>query len=153
SFGVRGFRRYVVDSQGATLAYVDSSITPVFTTRDWRAVENRLFSSDGVVIDPLVPGVVATIPNIPINALLTYDPSIGRVFFLVPSGANWIVQAYEAASLIPAGQMTIFNVGGTPSSMIRWGPNGLAFRTDADRLYVVKTSLIPTNPAADVQLA
>src|ERR1041385_720099 len=149
SYGVRGFRRCAVDAQGVTLSYVDSSVTPAFSAREWRAVENRLFGSDGVVIDPLVPTVLAKIPNLPQNSLLTYDATIQRVYYLVPSGANWNLQSYEASSLSPAGTMTIFNVVGTPSSLIRWGEAGLAFRTDSNRVYVIQTSLVPTNPPAD----
>ena len=153
SYGGRGFPRFRVEADGVSADYVNTTITPVFQARDWRAVENRLFGSDGVVIDPLVPAVVDSIPSIPLNSLLTYDSTVRRVYFLVPSGANWIVQAYEAASLIPAGTMTISNVVGTPSSLIRWGQSGLAFRTDSNQLFLIKTSLVPTNPPADLSLS
>src|SRR6185369_10675118 len=33
---------------------------------------------------------------------------------------------------------------GTPTSLLRWGPNGLAFRTTANQLFIIQTSLIPS---------
>ena len=153
SFGYQGLRRLIVDGQGLTTAYIDNSITPPPYSRDWKAVGDRFFGSDGTVIDPLVPQLISMIPNIPANSPLTYDPAIQRVFYLVSSGANVIVRAYEPASVVPAGSLTISNVVGQPVSLIRWGGVGLAFRTDADRFYLLKTSLIPTNPPADIELS
>jgi len=84
--------------------------------------------------------------------LMCYDATINRFFYLIPSGSTWILQAYEATSLTFAGNITITGVSGTPSSLIRCGTDAFAFRTDANQLFLIKTSLISTNPLADISV-
>jgi uncharacterized repeat protein (TIGR01451 family) len=153
SWGFAGFRRFTVDPSGVSADYVDSTLTPGQWTRTWRAVDDRLFGSDGIVINPLLPQVIDTIPGLPVNSLICPDAELGLVFYLSPTGTNWLLRAYEADSLAPAGMVALSGVSGTPSSLIRWGENGLAFRTDASQVFLVRTSLISTNPPADVALS
>src|SRR5207244_3495982 len=50
----------------------------------------------------------------------------------------------------PVGEIAIGGVIGTPTSLVRWGTNGLAFRTNGDQLFLVQTALIPSpDPVPD----
>ncbi len=145
-----GFWRVAVDNSGAALVYATTQITPlVRPPGEIRFAGGLIYNNYGGVIDPQQPSRVGTVPNLPTGTLLTVDEALRRVFYLLPGG---VVQAYELGTLLPAGAFSISGISGTPTSFTRWGANGLAFRTSAGQLYLVRTSIIPTNPPADVAL-
>ena len=96
------------------------------------------------------------------SGLAVPDSILGRVFILGQTSpqvgtSNYTIESFNQTSFAAIGSITIQNVGGTPTSFIRWGNNGLAFTTriggTADfigtgpgQLYVVSGSFV--DPAA-----
>src|SRR6185369_16116113 len=54
------------------------------------------------------------------------------------------LKAFDINTFVPLGETTIGGVVGTPTSLVRWGTNGLAFRTTGNQVFLVQTSLIPS---------
>src|SRR5262249_9487557 len=73
----------------------------------------------------------------------------GRAYFLTgsQSSTNYSVtlRAFDLSTFLPLGTLTISGVNGSVSSLVRWGSNGLAFRSDGGQLFLIQTSLVPSN--------
>jgi uncharacterized repeat protein (TIGR01451 family) len=151
--GGTGFFRMRVDSQGATPLDSDTALLGSFNSVELELAEGWLYSTDGSVIDPVAALATGRIPAITGAAAVVYDAPTRRLFFLQAGTPNYILRTFEAGSLLSLGTMDIPGVAGTPSSLVRWGADGLAFRTSADQLFVLRTSLVPTNPPADLALS
>jgi hypothetical protein len=41
-------------------------------------------------------------------------------------------------------------VAGTPTSLIRWGTNGLAFRTTSSQVYIIRSPLVQPQANSDL---
>ncbi len=68
-----------------------------------------------------------------------------RVYVLSPSGAGdnaHILRAFSPSSYRFMGELKIENVNGAPGNLVRWGTDGLAFRTSGGQIYLVQTSLV-----------
>ena len=79
------------------------------------------------------------------------DAAAQRVFYLVQNN-GWQIKAYHMQSRLLLGKHSITFVTGTPSSLIRWGTNGLAFRSSSNQLVVIRSPLIAADAAADIAL-
>ena len=70
----------------------------------------------------------------PYAGLAAIDSAQGRVFFLGQTTgqqgtSTYTLQAFDQKGLNLLNSLTIPNVQGTPTALIRWGTNGLAFTT------------------------
>ena len=151
SYGGQGFRRYAVDAQGASQIYADTSITPFQSARHWKSVDTRLFGSDGVIIDPIAPKIIATVPGISANAVACYDAGRGRFFYLTLSN-TWVLCSFDARTLAPLQTLIVTNILGTPSSLVRVRDDGFAFRTDAGQLFILRATAAGFGAVADLAL-
>ncbi len=154
SWGFQGLRRFIIDASGASVEYVDTTITPGQWTRGWKAVDQRFLGSDGVILNPATPRIVSAIPDIPVNSLMCADALRRRIFYLSPIGFGaWTLRAFDSLTFAPLGNFTIRGVTGAPSSLIRVGDDRLAFRTDANQLLLVRTLLAGQGAPTDVGLS
>ena len=62
------------------------------------------------------------------------------------------MHAYDPSTLGLIGSLSITNVLGTPRSLVRWGPDGLAFCTSSNQVIVLRTLLLPSGPASDLAI-
>lgn len=150
NFGTGGFRRYNLTASGATLVDSDTTLLPTLTPLDLDWGEGRIYSSVGRVIDPETRQLLASIPNLPTGSLVRYDAPTARVLFLSPGVSSATLRVYDAPTLLPVGSTTIPGAVGTLGSFVRWGADGLAFTTSSNQLWILNTSLLPTNPPADI---
>jgi uncharacterized repeat protein (TIGR01451 family) len=150
--GAVGFLRLQVDNQGVTFLDSDSALLGNFNGIGLEYAQGNLYSTAGPVIDPLAEVAIGRVPGITNSAAMLFDPSTRRLFYLQMGASNYVLQAFEAGSFLPLGNLSIPGVLGTPSSLIRWGADGLAFRTSGDQLFILRTSLVPTNPPADLAI-
>jgi sugar lactone lactonase YvrE len=107
-----------------------------------------IVSSAGQVIDASSSSLLGTFANAASNAFVS-DKSVGRAYYLVRDSVpnTWILKAYDINNFNLIGTLTISGVAGDADALRRWGTNGLAFRTTANQVFFVQTSLIPTpNP-------
>jgi hypothetical protein len=78
---------------------------------------------------------------VPYSGLVVPDGSDERVFYLTGSGSTWTLSSLNISNLQLVGFVTITNISGTPTSLVRWGTDGLAFRTTGGQIYLVRTIL------------
>jgi uncharacterized repeat protein (TIGR01451 family) len=139
-----GFTRMVVDSNGVSVVDSTGGLISGFGV-DMRFDGGKIFATSGTVVNPTNRTVVGSIP---VSGPVCPNVSIGRVFYL--SGST--LHAFDPNTFVEVGSITISGVSGTASSLIRCGADRLAFRTTGGQIFVVRTSLIPTQPPADLQV-
>src|SRR5207237_853251 len=76
------------------------------------------------------------------QGLVLPDGAAGRVYFLTAYGS--ILKAFDRNTFLPLGTLNIPGIKGTPSSLIRWGSNGLAFRTSGNQVFLIQSALVPS---------
>ena len=130
-----GLLSITIDSSGATA----SGLGLIRTYDDQIHFDaGRLYTSGGEVIDPLSAVVVT---NLPYSGLVCPDSPSGKLFYLTVSGSIGTLHAVNVSNFIETGNVTIPNISGTPTSLIRWGVDGLAFRTTGGQVFLVRTTL------------
>jgi hypothetical protein len=102
-----------------------------------------LYASTGRVVDPEAGRLVGTFPGVHSPALVRPDTATGRVFFLTVGPATELL-AYDARQFVLRDQVRLPGVPRKATSLVRWGPDGLAFRTD-ERIYLIRSSVIPVS--------
>lgn len=149
-----GFFRMAVDASGVSVIDVQNT----FSTGgaliegfnvDIRFNGGRIYATNGRVIDPVNRTILGTfvLPSAFGNSVApdTAAPT-GRVYFLANS-SGWTVRAYSQTSAEPpAAIMSVPGAGATDSasSLVRWGSNGLAFRTSGGKVFVINSAaLVP----------
>jgi hypothetical protein len=92
------------------------------------ATTQLIYGDDGEVINPATGGKAGEFAT---YGLGVPDGKLGVMFFLSSSlsGNQCTLSWYDINHFTPIGSMTIKNVVGTPTHLIRWGSNGLAFTT------------------------
>jgi len=133
-----GFRRIGIDASGATL--LSDTRDTVVTYSDWEIKygAGRLFTPGGRVFDPVAGTNITTVPY---SGLVAPDETDSKVFYLAGSGSVWTLYALDITNLQMTGSVTITNVSGSPSRLIRWGTDGLAFRTTGGQVFIIRTFL------------
>jgi hypothetical protein len=97
----------------------------------------RFYATSGRVIDPeglVIEGSYA-IPSPPGAQLVEVDDDAGVAYFL--SGSRLL--SFDRDSLAPVAEpFPIVPLMGTPSRLIKWGTDGLAFRTSQNELHFLR---------------
>lgn len=146
------FHRMTVNASGVSLVDVFDSFRGDLISGfgvDIKFDGGRIYTTSGRVIDPEARTVVGTFsfPSTSGGILVKPDATIGRVLFLTRDGVipeTYSIRAFDRITLQQLGSLEIPGVSGTPSSLIRWGTKGLAFRTSGNQVFIVQdSSLIP----------
>ena len=135
---------------------MDFSVLTNWPGRDFKYNNGRIYTDTGDVLDSSTYNVVGSFTRNgnPANdgSNVRVDPASRKVFF-VAGGANdstASIKAYDMTSLTFLGSIDIPNLGiptAVPpyaryTSLIRWGSNGLAFRTSSNEVIILKSPLI-----------
>jgi len=147
----RGFCRYAISGQGITLLD-NATVLPYGTSIDIKSAEGLLYTSLGIVVDPVTREQVRTIPGITNNSPLCYDEATKRVFYLMPAGSSAVLLAVDAVTMVPLGSRSVSGFSGAPADLVRWGADGLAFHTSSGLVAVLQSSLVPSDPSTDLRL-
>jgi hypothetical protein len=133
-----GFRRISIDTGGANL--LSDTRNTVVTYPDWEIHygAGRMFTPGGRVFDPVAGTNIATVAY---SGLVAPDETDQRVFYLTGGGSTWTLSALDITNLQLVGSVSITNVSGSPTRLIRWGTDGLAFRTTGGQIFLVRTIL------------
>lgn len=144
-----------------------ATVTPTGVTNSTAAVNSYVgdfatagglvFFANGTVIDPSTGTNVGTFPISGQVGLVAPDLANGRVYFLTGSGQGgffWYltVQAFNSTNYNQLWSVPFSSYIGHAARLITLGTNGVAFTTDANRLFVVRTAQLAT-PAADVSIS
>jgi hypothetical protein len=140
-----GFRTMLVDDNGVTITNSTSGLIVGFGV-DIRFDGGLIYSTTGRVIDPVARVLVGTFAGIDFGALVRPDSASGRIFFL---NGNATLLVFDPTTFLPLGSLNIPGVSGRATSLIRWGSDGLAFRTSNNQIFVVQSpvAVAPAAPA------
>ncbi|MBW3623882.1 MAG: DUF11 domain-containing protein, partial [Armatimonadetes bacterium] len=133
--------RYSLDAIGMAREQETLEIIPA--SDDIEYDRGRLFTSSGKILDPEMPGVLGQFYGVPSPARVAPDAYTGRVFFLGGDGPTRQILAYNRRTQVLIGSIPASGVSGKARSFIRWGGDGLAFRTDSGEIVLLRSSLVP----------
>jgi trimeric autotransporter adhesin len=136
-----GLSIFTVDSTGIISTKTPNSGS---YSNDLRYDKGRLYLTSGQVLDGVTGNLLGTFAA---SGPVAPDSKLGRAFVLNSSqsfGTPDQVTAFDVNTFIPLGS---FGVGGlqtsfdSPTSFVRWGADGVAFRTDSG-VYVLRSSVV-----------
>jgi hypothetical protein len=144
-----GLRTMAVTSSGVSVVSTNSSLISGFGV-DIRFANGLIYSTNGRAVNPATPAPVGSFPGIGFGSLVVPDPAANRVYFLTGSGSSTLsLKAFNLTTFIPTGTLSIPGVSGDPGSFIKWGDDGLAFRTTGNQVFLLSTaSIVPVTPTA-----
>jgi hypothetical protein len=132
-----------VDGSGVTLASTASTTLG----SDIQFQNGLLYGANGRVFNPTTNTVVGTFSGITSGPFVV-DSAGGRAYYMIGNSTilnqTVTIRAFDINTFLSLGETTISGVSGTATSMLRWGPNGLAFRTSENQLFLIQTTLIPS---------
>jgi hypothetical protein len=141
-----GLRTMTVGENGVT--NVTGNGTP-FQVRKLKFENNLVFTSTGQIINPVTRTLLGTCPGVNTDAFVP-DTATGRVLYAVKENYTDVtIKAFDINTFAQIGSLTVPNVGYDtfPTTLVRYGTNGLAMRTSDNKLYFIQTALLPTeNP-------
>jgi hypothetical protein len=132
-----GLARVQIGTNGATVLNGVGGMINGFD-RDMRCSGSRVFTAGGRVFDPETSTLIGTVAY---PGLVAPDSGDARAFYLTGSGAAYTLACMDFTNLQLVSTLIISNVVGTPTSLVRWGTDGLAFRTTGGQLFLVRTTL------------
>ena len=121
-----------VSSTGFGAAADFAGLVPgYFRDIHYDVVTDYVYDDDGSIIDSSTSTVVG---NFNASGIMVPDGSLGTAFFLGQlqsniGGSTYTLESFSMQTFTPIATLTIPNVSGTPSRLIRWGTSGLAFTT------------------------
>ncbi len=127
------FTRYKINAQGITVQDSITSAQSGLINGFGHQIEHdsgRIYATTGSVVDAETRTLIGTIAA---NGPVRPAGDLNRVFFVSrgtvanPSGPV-TVRAFDMRTLKEVGKLEIPGELGTPDSLVRWGPTGLAFR-------------------------
>jgi len=129
-----GFDFYTVpvtSSGFGTVVDYPGLVQSFFGLIHYDSTTNRIYDDNGVVIDPTVGSVVGTFAA---SGIMVPDGKLGTAFFLGQTqgnagGSTYTIESFDLKKFTPVASLSFPNVVGTPTHLIRWGNNGLAFTT------------------------
>jgi len=138
-----GLSIFSVDSTG--IASTNQPTSSSIYSNDLRYDNGRLYLTSGGVLDGTSGSLLGTFPA---AGPVASDSTVGRAFILNSSGSFGMydqITAFNESTFVPIGSFSVAGVGqpgGTnPSSLVRWGADGLAFRTPS-QIYIVRNALV-----------
>jgi putative hemolysin len=129
-----GFGTMSVDESGVSVANVTQNLISGYRV-DIEFDAGLIYATSGCVVDPEALTLAGTYGA---SGLVEPDSTTGRTFFLT---GNTLL-AFDQQTFAQVGSLDIEGVTGTPSSLIRWGEDGLAFRTSSGQVFLVRTPLV-----------
>lgn len=102
----------------------------------------RIYGTNGGVYDPEAGTLLGSLPG----GVRRPDASLGRVFILQGEGGNVQLLAYDTNTFLKVWSAKIPGVSGGVGSLIRWGRDGLAFRTSGGQVFLLHTGELSTPP-------
>ena len=95
-------------------------------------------------------GVATNVPSGTFPTALIADSEANRVYFFMndlfagPTPTTMLIRAFDMKTFVEVGTLAVPGISGRPTSAVRWGTDGFAFRTTTNKVYLIQTSLIPS---------
>jgi hypothetical protein len=126
-----------VVSSGAVLAqHYDRVLNTYSPAIHYDGATGLVYTDAGQAIQPLNGTIVGSYGA---SGIAVPDSTLNRVFILGQTAAqtgtsDYTIESFDQANFTPISSITIQNLVGTPTALIRWGNNGLAFATRIGRI-------------------
>jgi uncharacterized repeat protein (TIGR01451 family) len=165
--GYNTYTTYPYDANGVS-AGISTSVT--YSATQLQIDKGRAYLNSGQVLDPGTGSLLGTFffaPDTPATGPFVSDSGTGKAFVLsngqqYSNGTYNEIQAFRESDFtlingesIPVNVVatTGYGVGATPSSLWRWGTNGLVFRTSGG-VYSFRTNIVQdlSQTEADIQV-
>ena len=128
-----GFREMLINAMGVTVVDVTADLLPAFGV-DIEHAQGAIYATNGRAIDPASGTLLGTYAA---SGILEAVPEWGVIFFLEGrSGTTRTLKMFDLDTFVLLDEATIEGLSGAPSSLVRWGESGLAFRTDSQVFLV-----------------
>lgn len=121
-----------VGPSGAVLnQHYNGVVSPYSTGIHYDSSTGLVYTDGGQAIQP---SNGTALGNYGPSGIVVPDSALDRVFILGQTSAqagtsNYTIESFDQTKFSAIGSITIDNVVGTPTALIRWGSNGLAFTT------------------------
>jgi len=137
-----GFRRMAVGPCGL---FIFNKVEKLIFG-DFRFDEGLVFARSGRVVDPETMTIRGTFalapPLVSVNPqAIAPEVKARRVYFIVSEGGSTFLRVYDSKTFLRLGELRLPSITDSVTSLVRWGGNGLAFRT-ASRVYLLQNALI-----------
>lgn len=141
-----GYGLAQIGSSGISSA---SALNANVNTNDLDVDNGRAYLTNGDVLDAntgLQLGVFSVAPSQNANGPVVADSALGKGFVLVnPNfGSNYQINAYDLSTFVVNGSFPVSGVNSfyrNPSSLRRWGQDGLAFTTGT-QVYILRSPMV-----------
>jgi len=145
------FVTMAVNSLGVSISNTATGLIPGGELIRIEFDAGRIYASNGTVIDPVSSTLVGTLqdPLLTFESLVKPDSSINRVFVVSGTLGNpYTLLVFNMSTLQSTGSMTVEGITGGPplgppgvASLIRWGADGVAFRSSGQMAFVHTSSI------------
>lgn len=125
-------RRMRVDASGVTITAALSTSISGFGT-DIFFHENVLYSTNGVAVDPTTGATLGTYPGVGFASSVVADEARDEVYFLTGSS----IRVYRLSTFTFLESIAVAGVSGSTDDLVRWGSDGLAFRTTNGQVFLI----------------
>ena len=135
-----GFRTMAINANGVTITNDASNIISNFGV-DIEAEGSRIYSTSGRVVDPLSSTLLGTFNT---SGVIEPDAFNNKMFIL--AGNN--IVPFNLTTFVPlGGNLAVPGINGNPSDLVRFGSNGLAFRTSGDQVFLIRDPVLVPEPS------
>jgi len=142
-----GFYRMAIDGGGILFTDNSSNLVPGGFGSGKLAFEHGLvFTTQGAMIEPERRELLGTFDVSAVS--VQPDSRSGLVHFLSAAGDVATFTSFDINTFVQFGSFTVDGVSGNVNSLIEWGDDGLAFRTDAGQIFIVHSTYGGARPAA-----
>lgn len=141
-----GFRRMAVASCGPVIVRTTEGLFGGFGV-DFKYGNGAAYSSTGRVINPEAASILGTFllrdPNdFSFNTpLVLPDPQAGRIYFVLDDRGAVFLRVFDIKTFLKLGEVSLPGVSDTLGGLVRWGTNGIAFRSPTT-VYLLQNNLI-----------
>jgi hypothetical protein len=153
-FGVSTFTGGSVSRLSVTasgLSLIDSNTLPNWSGRDFTFLNGVIYTASGQVVNATTYAVIGSFTNTGAFTLRP-DANSKRLFAVTALGLDYSVatiQAFDLNTLSLNGSLDIPSLATTAipqyppyTSLVRWGSDGLAFRTSSDEIVIIRSPLV-----------
>lgn len=144
---IQHFHKLTVNASGVQVA---TTVQNPFNVGDFVFDSGLLYANGGQVINPETATIVGSFSGLSTgNQFVIPESSTDRIYFLDDNLFGTVtIRVYRQSTRALIGTMAVPNVRGFPSSFIRWGTNGLAFKVTSDILALSSQVYLITLPPA-----
>ncbi len=95
-----------------------------------------IYSDDGHILDPSNGAPVGVFAA---SGVMVPDSTLNSAFFVFAGGTpgTFTVESFDMTHFTPINSLNLSNASGSPTRLIRWGNNGVAFNTSGGQVYLI----------------